>query len=79
MKAIMRKRFVLGNYYRELFQKIQSLAQGSKSVEEYFKEMEISIFRANVMEDKNVTMSRLLNGFNIKITNMVELQHYVEL
>jgi hypothetical protein len=31
------------------------------------------------MEDKKVIMSRLLNGFNIKITNVVELQHYVEL
>jgi hypothetical protein len=41
--------------------------------------MEIFIIRANVMEDKKVIMSRLLNGFNIKITNVVELQHYVEL
>jgi hypothetical protein len=41
--------------------------------------MEIFIIRANVMEDKKVIMSRLLNGFNIKITNVVELQHYVKL
>jgi hypothetical protein len=79
MKAILRKRFVLVNYYREFFQKIQSLAQESKSVEDYHKKMEIFIIRANVMEDKKVTMLRLLNGFNIKITNVVELQHYVEL
>jgi hypothetical protein len=55
------------------------LAQGSKSVEEYHKKMKISIIRANVMENKKVTMPRLLNDFNIKITNVVELQYYVEL
>jgi len=31
------------------------------------------------MENKKVTMPRLLNDFNIKITNVVELQYYVEL
>jgi hypothetical protein len=41
--------------------------------------MEISIFRAIVMEDEKVIMPRLLNGFNIKITNVVELQHYIGL
>ena len=41
MKAIMRKRFVPSYYYRELYQKLQSLRQGNRSVDEYFKEMEI--------------------------------------
>jgi len=41
--------------------------------------MKISIIRANVMENKKVTMPRLLNDFNIKITNVIELQYYVEL
>ena len=79
MKAIMRKRFVPSHYYRDLFQKLQSLRQGSSSVEDYFKEMEIAMIRANVEEDREATMARFLVGLNRDIANVVELQHYVEL
>ena len=37
------------------------------------------MIRANVNEDEEVTMSRFLNGLNRDITNVVELQSYVEL
>ncbi|KAL5554487.1 hypothetical protein UlMin_041888 [Ulmus minor] len=79
MKAIMRKRFVPSHYYRDLFQKLQSLRQGSSTVEDYFKEMEIAMIRANVEEDREATMERFLVGLNQDIANVVELQHYVEL
>nr|XP_027096099.1 uncharacterized protein LOC113715996 [Coffea arabica] len=36
----MRKRFVSNYYYRDLYQKLQTLSQGSRSVEDYYKEME---------------------------------------
>jgi len=55
------------------------ITQGSKSVEEYQKELEVALIRANVNEDKEVTMSMFLNGLNRDITNVVELQSYVEL
>lgn len=76
---MMRKRFVPSHYYREIHQKLQGLYQGSKSVEDYHKEMEILMIRANVVEDREATMARFLNGLNKKIVNVVELQHYVEL
>ena len=75
----MWKRFVPNHYYRDLFQKLQSLRQGSSSVEDYFKEMEIAMIRANVEEDREATMARFLVGLNRDIANVVELQHYVEL
>ena len=55
------------------------ITQGSKSVEEYQKELEVALIRANVNEDEEVTMSMFLNGLNRDITNVVELQSYVEL
>ncbi|KAL4377665.1 hypothetical protein GQ457_02G026180 [Hibiscus cannabinus] len=55
------------------------LRQGSRSVEDYFKEMEMSMMRANIVEDREATMARFLNGLNTDIANVVELQHYVEL
>jgi hypothetical protein len=55
------------------------ITQGNKSVEEYHKELEVVIIRANVNEDEEVTMSRFLNGLNRNIANVVELQSYVDL
>ena len=79
MKACMRKRFVPSYYYREMHQKLQRLTQGSKSVEDYHKEMEIAMIRANIEEDPEATMARFLSGLNREIANVVELQHYVEI
>ena len=75
----MRKRFIPSHYYRELYQWLQSLTQGANSVEDYHKDMEIVMIKANVEEDKEATMAQFLNGLNREIANMVELQHYVEL
>jgi hypothetical protein len=48
-------------------------------VEEYQKELEVAMIKANVNEDEEVTMSRFLNGLNRDIANVVELQSYVDL
>jgi len=79
MKVLMRRRFMPNHYYRDLYMKLQGLNQGSRSVDEYFKEMEIAKIRANVIEDLEATMARFLNGLNRDIVNVVELQHRVEL
>jgi hypothetical protein len=55
------------------------ITQGSKSVEEYQKELEVVMIRPNVNKDEGVTMSMFFNGLNRDITNVVELQSYVEL
>jgi len=33
----------------------------------------------NIREEKEATMTRLLNGLNYEITNVIKLQHYTEL
>ncbi|GKV34704.1 hypothetical protein SLEP1_g43054 [Rubroshorea leprosula] len=65
------------NFSMDRFMK--GLTQGSKSVEDYHKEMEIAMVRANVEEGRKATMARFLHGLNCDIANVVELQHYVEL
>jgi hypothetical protein len=79
MKVLMRRRFVRNHYYRDLYLKLQGLNQGYKTVDEYYKEMEIAMIRANVVDDREATMARFFNGLNRDIANVVELQHYVEL
>ena len=75
----MRRRFIPSHYYRELHQRLQTLTQGSMSVEEYHKKMEILIIKANVEEDREATMARFLNGLNKNIVDRVDLHHYVEI
>jgi len=41
--------------------------------------MEIVKIRANIMKDKETTMTRFLNGLNREIANVVKIQYYVEL
>ena len=79
MKVVMRKRFVPSHYYRGLYQKLQGLTQGTQTMKDYYKEMEIAMIRADVEENREATMARFLNGLNQEIANIVELQHYVEI
>jgi hypothetical protein len=79
LKTIMKKRYILKHYYKELFNRLKMITQGNKTVEEYQKELEVVMIITNVNEDEEVTMSRFLNGLNRDIANVVELQSYVEL
>jgi len=65
MKVLMRRRFVPNHYYRHLYMKLQGLNQGSRSVDEYFKEMVIVMIRANVLDDREAIMARLPNELNL--------------
>jgi hypothetical protein len=73
MKEAMRHRFIPTQYFRELPQKLHTMVQGGKSAEDYHKEMEMSMFRANIEEDEEVTMARILGGLNKVIADNIEL------
>ena len=73
LKTLMRRRFVPSHFYRDLYQKLQNLTQGSRSVEDYHKEMEVAMIWANVKKDREATMARFLSGLNRNIANVIEL------
>ena len=64
MKRVLRERFVSSYYGRDLYNKLQRLIQGNKSVDEYYQEMEISLIRAQIEESQEETMERFLHGLN---------------
>jgi hypothetical protein len=76
MKQEMRTRFVPKHHRRDLFDKLQNLKQGSFSVEEYYKEMENAMIRANVYEDEEQTIARFMAGLHRNIQRIVEFQLY---
>nr|XP_027062888.1 uncharacterized protein LOC113689295 [Coffea arabica] len=79
LKRLMKKRFVPSHYHRDLYQKLQTLTQGQRSVEDYYKDMEISMLRADIQEDREATMARFLSGLRAEIADQLELQYYVEI
>ncbi|KAJ4717044.1 Retrovirus-related Pol polyprotein from transposon 17.6 [Melia azedarach] len=79
MKLVMHKRFIPSHYCRNLHRKLQGLVQGSMSVENYYKEMEIAMIRANIEENREATIARFINGLNKEIADVVDLQHYMEM
>ena len=77
MKRVLRERFMSSYYGRDLNNKLQRLIQGNRSVDEYFKEMKISLIRAQIEESQEVTMAWFLHNLNREIQDIVELHHYV--
>ncbi|RDX80177.1 hypothetical protein CR513_39310, partial [Mucuna pruriens] len=49
---------------------LNRLYQGSKSVEEYHKEMEMVLLRAQLREGEEATIARFLHGLNREIQNV---------
>ena len=76
MKAVMRDRFVPRNYILSLYDKRQQLRQGTKTVTEYFQEMEVIMQRARVREQPEQTMQRFLAGLQFKIKRIVRHHQY---
>jgi len=72
----MKERFVPPYYKKEIFNKLQRLTQGNKSVEEYLQEMEVTLMEAEMEETHMATMTRFLNGLNRKIQDVVDMHHY---
>lgn len=62
-----------------LYQKLQKFTQDARSVEYYYKEMEATMIRDNVKENREATMVKFLSGLNTKIANVIEQQHYMEM
>ncbi|XP_052486367.1 uncharacterized protein LOC128041085 [Gossypium raimondii] len=72
MKAIMRKRFIPAYYHHELYQKLQNLTHGNRSIEDYYKEMKVGMIRADVEKDQEATMAGFLAGLNQDIAKVEE-------
>ena len=77
MRRVMRNWYVPTTYSRTMRQKLQRLSQGSLTMEEYYKEMEMTLVRANIEEEIEDTMAHFLCSLNLDIID-VELQEYVD-
>ena len=76
LKQRMKSRFVPPYYQRDLRLKLQTLTQGSKTVEEFYQELLIGLARCDIHEDDDETCARFFGGLNRDIQNIVDYKEW---
>jgi hypothetical protein len=75
----MRARFVPSYYARDLLHKLQQLSQGTKSVEEYYQELQMGMLHCNIEEGNELAIARFVGGLNREIRDIVEYREYTNI
>jgi hypothetical protein len=72
----MQARFVPFYYARDLLHKLQQLRQGTKSVEEYYQELQMGMLHCNLVEGEEPATVRFLGGLNREIQDILTYKDY---
>jgi len=78
LKLCMHARFVPPHYRKELLLKLQKLQQGTKSVDDYFKELQQGT-KIDMHESEESKMARFVSGLRREIQDVVKLYEYSSL
>jgi hypothetical protein len=76
LKRVMRARFVPSYYARDMLNKLQQLRQGTKSVEDYYQELQMGMLCCNIEEGEESAMARFLGGLNREIQDILAYKDY---
>ncbi|XP_015698597.1 uncharacterized protein LOC102700393 [Oryza brachyantha] len=72
----MRARFVPSYYARDMLNKLQQLAHGGTSVEEYYQALQMGMLRCGLVEDEEAAMARFLGGLDQEIYDILSYKEY---
>lgn len=73
MKKLMRATFLPYNYQSLMYQRLQNLRQGTKSVNDYADEFYQLIVRNDIMETEEQLTARFVGGLRMQIQDMVNM------
>ncbi|XP_051147531.1 uncharacterized protein LOC127262761 [Andrographis paniculata] len=76
LTLVMRAKFVTSSYTQELHVRLQSMKQGNRTVDEFYKDLEVTLLRADVRESQQATVARILTGLNRDIADKVGLYRF---
>jgi hypothetical protein len=76
LKRVMRARFIPSYYAHDLLHKLQQLRQGTRSVEEYYQELQMGMLRCNLVEGEEPAVARFLGGLNREIQDILAYKDY---
>jgi len=79
LKACMRARFVPPHFRKDLWLKLQRLHQGTLSVDDYFKELDMLLIKVDMHESDEAKMTRFVSGLRREIQDVLELHEYSSL
>ena len=79
LKACMHARFVPPPCRKELLLKLQRLHQGSRTVDEYFKDLETTLTKINMHDSEESKITRFVSGLKREIKDAVEFYEYSSL
>jgi hypothetical protein len=69
-------RFVPSYYACDLLHKLQQLKQGSKSVEDYYQELQMGMLRCGLEESEDCAIARFMGGLNQEIQDILAYKEY---
>jgi len=75
----MRVRFVPPHFRKDLLLKLQTLQQGTLSVDAYFKELETLLIKVEMNDSEEAKNARFVSGLRRDIQDVVELHEYSSL
>ncbi|GJU49514.1 putative reverse transcriptase domain-containing protein, partial [Tanacetum coccineum] len=73
MKKLLGENFIPHNYQRLMYQRLQNLKQGTKSVEDYTTEFYQLISRNDIQETNDQLVSRYIGGLRVQIMDSVNM------
>ncbi|KAH6800862.1 hypothetical protein C2S52_001326 [Perilla frutescens var. hirtella] len=79
MKDVMRGRFIPVNYERELERRLSQICQGTRSIEEYHKELETAMNRVGKEETLIATINWYIEGMHPDIACEFELKDFTSI
>ena len=59
--------------------KLQRIQQGPRSVDEYFKDLEVTLTKINMHELEESKIARFVSGLRRELQNVVEFYEYTSL
>ncbi|RDY06078.1 hypothetical protein CR513_09991, partial [Mucuna pruriens] len=76
LKKEFKSHFVPALYARDLYNRLQRMYQGSKSIEDYHVDIQVTLTRASVLESNKATIACFLHKLNRDIQDTMELYDY---
>jgi len=79
LKLSMHTRFVPPHYRKELLLTLKRLHQGPRTVDGYFKDLEITLTKINMYDSEKSKIARFVSGLRREIQDIVDLYEYYSL